>query len=170
MNNISIELEIATMSLLLPFFILFLLDPHRLLVRPCSLCHLISSFLWSATMPWERRNSLGISSMSFGIKWKSIEGMETLSNSIFISDQQISKVGSTTTRSAEDLTHQTEILLSLSQTFGMLGDLYRTWNNLVFAAEMYRMALEKLFKCGRPPPPPDCPLFSVDLLSSEQME
>jgi hypothetical protein len=37
MNNISIELEIATMSLLLPFFILFLLDPHRLLSLPSDL-------------------------------------------------------------------------------------------------------------------------------------
>jgi hypothetical protein len=35
----------------------------------------------------------------------------------------------------------------IQQTFGLLGDYYCSWNNLVFASEMYRMAIERILKC-----------------------
>jgi hypothetical protein len=48
------------------------------------------------------------------------------------------------------------------RTFGLLGDYYCSWNNLVFASEMYRMAIERILKCTVAPSSlPFSPLTSL---------
>jgi hypothetical protein len=152
MNNISIELEIAAMSDLLPLLALLCQPPSPLISYDAmgdkKLSRNLLFELWNQVEKYRKHGDT--LEFDFHLGAKNFKD--------WYNDHKVRR-----TVPCREI-HLTS--LTLSQTFGTFGDLYCSWNNLVFGAEMYRMALEKLLKCR-------ATFFSSHLsssISSEELE